>query len=463
MVVVVVGDVDADEGDAPLVGLLGVERNSGVLLGDGLAHHPGADAPGPVLRVEDLFLEGLAGAAGVGIGVAGGGKAGCVAADEVDVVLLKEVAEAGDVGTAGAAADGGDIGVAVVGGVDTCAEVVKGDIFAEEAVVIAEACGEAAGLGVEEDEVGIECGAVYKDDGCVVFDHFLGLRVDDVDAGGFAELLIVDDGVDDRVVAHGEVSRAGGPGKGAAIAAEIGAKGAAAGAEVALHAWGAALLCVVLVISCDVGAARCDEVAVLVVGCEVVLKVFFDAGELEGWQEFAIGQRGEVFNAAGDACEFLDVRIPGGELLVGERPLDRETVAGGAVEIVLAPALRPPGPHEGFAAGLVAADPLEGLFLDVGVLLVFDEKVIGIFVEGVGAVGDGVFLAELLVALAGVFELPGVHVRRRVVNYVAHLAAALENERLEALVAELFGGPPAGHAGADDDGVVGVLFFGVDV
>ena len=119
------------------------------------------------------------------------------------------------------------------------------------------------------------------------------------------------------------------------------------------------------------------------------LRVFFDVVHFPRGEKFAIGQRLEAVVIAADASEAFDVRIPRGEFVVGDRPL-AEAVACGAFKIKTAPALRLSGPDQGLAADLVAADPVVGFFLFVGVFGVFDEKMRRRLVEGVAFFRDGI-------------------------------------------------------------------------
>ena len=65
-----------------------------------------------------------------------------------------------------------------------------------------------------------------------------------------------------------------------------------------------------------------------------------------------------------------------------------------------------------------------------------------------------VAVVQLLLAAAAVRELPGLQPLRDVVPAVLHVAAALEHQGLEPLLAQLLGGPATGDPGADDDRVV---------
>jgi len=112
-----------------------------------------------------------------------------------------------------------------------------------------------------------------------------------------------------------------------------------------------------------------------------------------------------------------------------------------------------------FAADVVAADPGERAGLFVGVLGVLDEEMLGGGFDRVALRDNGIFATELGRHGAAVRHLPRLEHRGGIVGDVLDVAAAFEDEGFEAVLAEFFGGPTAGHAGADDDGVVGVGDF----
>ena len=75
-------------------------------------------------------------------------------------------------------------------------------------------------------------------------------------------------------------------------------------------------------------------------------------------------------------CEYQ-----GGDLIIGDRPLDPIAIPGWVGEFVMAPARTGPTPNERFASHLVAPDPVEGLFLDIGMVFVLDEEMRRILAE----------------------------------------------------------------------------------
>ena len=93
-------------------------------------------------------------------------------------------------------------------------------------------------------------------------------------------------------------------------------------------------------------------------------------------KKLAIRQFLEPIAVSGDSGKFFHVTVPWRNVLVANGPVDREAIPGRAFEIVLAPALGLPGPKKRPAAHLVTANPVEGLFLNVRMLVVFDEEMV---------------------------------------------------------------------------------------
>src|ERR1700704_889706 len=91
--------------------------------------------------------------------------------------------------------------------------------------------------------------------------------------------------------------------------------------------------------------------------------------------------------------------------------------------------------------------------------MVVDEEVLVRFVKLPGARLDRVLFGALgphRQPRSAQRELPGRLVLGDVVFAVLDVTPALAHEGLESLLGELLGGPAAGDAGADHDGVVGL-------
>src|SRR5256885_16712147 len=85
-----------------------------------------------------------------------------------------------------------------------------------------------------------------------------------------------------------------------------------------------------------------------------------------------------MIGVSADADEFLDVRVPRGDIVVGDRPVHPVSQLLGRDELVLAPALTRAAPDDGLAAHLITTDPIERPLLDVGMVAVFDEEMHGV-------------------------------------------------------------------------------------
>ena len=213
---------------------------------------------------------------------------------------------------------------------------------------------------------------------------------------------------------------------------------------------------------CASGAVRCATRPIVslrlnfsAIAC---LQMSLDAVELHRRQELAVGQLRQAFGAAAHADEALDVVVPRRDLGVADRPVDGDAVLRVRFEVQVAPAIALPAPHDRAAADVIAADPVEALDLRVRMLGVVDEPVLRRLRDRIAAArGDCLALQLFVGGAAAVGKFPDVLGRSRIVA-VLHVAAAIEHQRLESLLRQLLGGPAARDAGADDDGIVGMVF-----
>jgi hypothetical protein len=83
---------------------------------------------------------------------------------------------------------------------------------------------------------------------------------------------------------------------------------------------------------------------------------------------------GEAFFFSADAGEVFDVIIPGGDILIAYGPVDCNAVFGVSLEVQVAESITLPSPGKRPASDLVAADPIEGIILYVGIFTIVDEK-----------------------------------------------------------------------------------------
>src|SRR2546423_4051306 len=86
-----------------------------------------------------------------------------------------------------------------------------------------------------------------------------------------------------------------------------------------------------------------------------------------------------MIGVSADADEFLDVRVPGGDIVVRDRPVHPVSQLLGRDELVLAPALTRAAPDDGLAAHLITTDPIERPLLDVRMVTILDEEMHGVF------------------------------------------------------------------------------------
>ncbi len=105
---------------------------------------------------------------------------------------------------------------------------------------------------------------------------------------------------------------------------------------------------------------------------------------------------------------------------------------------------------------MVAAYPVEALNLDVGIVQVVDEPVLGGLRDHMAARADGMTPEILLGGAASVGQLPGILHGGWIVA-MPHHAPAIEHQGLQSLLGQLLGGPAAADARTDDDCIVGVV------
>ena len=314
------------------------------------------------------------------------------------------------------------------------------DVFAQKPVVVAQTIRETTGFRVQQNEVGIDRGGVDEDDFGVVLRHLFGVGVYHTYTRRLVFLFVKNDGMHHGVGLQGQFSGLFRPGNGRGVAAEIPAKRTAALTDVAVLAFAPPLLQMDGLWLGQVRTTPNDDGAGAVVFFGHRLgEVFFHAGLLVWGQKLAVGQLGQTILVAGDARKQLYITVPRGQFRVGDRPLYRKSIAGWAVKIVLRPALRPPRPHERFSAHLITPNPVEGLFLDVGMLSIFDKKVSRTLSERVTTTGDGIGIPHFFGDLPAVFKLPWVHIGGGVILNVFYVGAALQQEGLQALARQFFG------------------------
>ena len=192
---------------------------------------------------------------------------------------------------------------------------------------------------VQEDEAREELGRLAR------------LRVDHAHAFRATGLVVGDQAVGDRVRTQREAARGRGRGQRRGVAREVGAVGAAAVAEVAALAGAAPV-----VRPRQHRHVAHDQVAPGERARDALAQVLLEAVHLEGRQQVAFGELGQARLLAADADEGLDVVVPGGDVLVAQRPVDADAFlqrsprsrgrSSGSSAATTAASARPPGSRE---------------------------------------------------------------------------------------------------------------------
>ena len=300
-----------------------------------------------------------------------------------------------------------------------------------------------------------ERGRTQEDHLGVELEMLVGLGVDHAHAGRARCAVVVDHFVHDRIRPQRHVARRFGGGQRARVATEVRTVRTAANAEVAVLA--RAPLRTVRERRGEVRDAADRHLALELLGHRL-LQMSLDAVEIHRRQELAVRQLRQVLGTAAHADEAFDVVVPRRDLGVAHRPVDRDAILRVRFEVHRAPAIALPAPHDGAAADVIAADPVEALDLGVRMLGVVDEPVLRRLRDRVAAArGDCLSLQVFVGGAAAVGKFPEVLGRSRIVA-VLHVASAIEHQRLESLLRQLLGGPAARDARADDDGIVGMVF-----
>src|ERR1700722_19403693 len=104
---------------------------------------------------------------------------------------------------------------------------------------------------------------------------------------------------------------------------------------------------------------------------------------------------------------------------------------------------------------MITTHPAERLFLDVGLLIVRQRPVEGLFPQEHSIV---MILPLFERDRAPVLEIPRWLAGSRIILDMFYFAAPLQHQRLQPLIAKFFGRPPAAGAGSDDDRIVRPFF-----
>ena len=94
-------------------------------------------------------------------------------------------------------------------------------------------------------------------------------------------------------------------------------------------------------------------------------------------------------------------------------------------------------------------------------LVVFDEEMVRILLPRTRSAENRIGLTCGVGDLTTLFKLVGHFVCRRIICDVLHIAAPLENQRLESFLCQLLGRPATADSRADDNGIVTSLLNAV--
>src|ERR1700758_627513 len=101
--------------------------------------------------------------------------------------------------------------------------------------------------------------------------------------------------------------------------------------------------------------------------------------------------------------------VPGRELFVADRPVDRNAIAGIGLEIHRAPAIALTTPGDGASSHLITAYPVEALLLDIGIVQLVHEPMFGrLGVHITRSRRDGLMVKILARGTVAVRQLPGI-------------------------------------------------------
>src|SRR5690606_21930949 len=121
---------------------------------------------------------------------------------------------------------------------------------------------------------------------------------------------------------------------------------------------------------------------------------------------------------------------------------------------MIAPALTGAAPDDRLSTNLVSSDPVEGFFLNIRMIVIFDKEVRSVFAKSRGACYQGILFDKLARHPTAMREFPGVKIHRGIILDMLNISAAFKYERSGAFLAKFFGCPTSANTRAYDDGVV---------
>ncbi len=291
-----------------------------------------------------------------------------------------------------------------------------------------------------------------KDDACRVLRPLVGHGVEHAHSDGALPIPVIDDLGDYRERLERRPAGRQRSWQGRRLGAEIGAVRATQPAGVAVLARAPARQRLR-----DVGDPRRDDPATPVKGVtQAPGDQLLGAIELNRRLKLAVGQLRQAFGRTGNPGEPLDMVVPRCQILVPDGPVDRHSVARIRLEIEITQTIALPPPQQRATSDLIATKPVEAANLRVRRILVRGPPVEVLLVERIVAPENGIRLLHRERATPAMRILPRALEGVNVVSYVLDILAALEQQHVEALLAQLLRRPAAGNPGADDDSVVAI-------
>ncbi len=312
------------------------------------------------------------------------------------------------------------------------------------------------GGGPEQQPRRIQRGRAQEDDPGTVIAGLLGHRVEHPNAGGALLIAVVQHLGDDRERLEGQAARGHRGRQRGGLRAEVPPERAPQPTGVAVLTGGASRQW-----SREVRRAPGDDSTP---AAELPLQPAGDhllaAVEGHGRLELSVRELWHPLPRPRDARVAFDVIVPGSDVGVADRPVDRDPLSRVGLEVEVAPAIALAAPHERAPAHVIAAKPVEPLHLGVGRLPVRSPPVEVLLVQRVIPLQHRVGQLHRPGALAAMGVLPGSLGRVDIVLDVLDVLAPLEQQDAEPFLRQLFGGPAARDPRSHHDGVVALSLHG---
>ena len=200
--------------------------------------------------------------------------------------------------------------------------------------------------------------------------------------------------MDDTVRTECQVTGSFCPGYGGRIGAKISTKRAASFTEGTRIALRAPLLHMDFLRFGEMSTPALDDMTIRIFVHDATPDLRLHTIHFPGRKEFAIGQGFQTVVITAYPGKSLYMTVPGSQIIVTDRPFVN-AVACRAFKFKTAPSLRLPGPQQAFATDLIPTDPVKRFFLDVGMLFVFDKKMLRRVVESITPANDRVIIQHL--------------------------------------------------------------------